>query len=339
MRRKVSLRRRIAVYAGPAALGTVWLAALLGAAGLTWMQRTGGATTALAVTRSHALRAPESGWVVEVTVQPGLAVEAGATVARLEVPGMAQDLAAAEAEVRFAQEGLQLEEADRGRRFSKEVEDARRALLAAQVQLATERGGLAQASSDLQRLSTPGAETAAGLIDQRRTQIAALELALASRDAQVSALEASFNAARTRANVTFTGEAQLAQAVARRDALAARLASAELRATAAGIVGPLVPTPGEWTTAGTPLFTITEPVSHEVVAYVAVPYARSLAVGAGVDIHPDGGTTVPGTIAWIGPAVELVPEPLRPPVATWAMPVHIVTAGVLVPGETVGVGL
>lgn len=338
-RRTPSLRTRLRVYAGPITLGLVWLSAVGAAGAIAWKQQHSGTTTALAVTRTHLLHAPASGWIVEVDAAPGQQVEAGAVLARVDVPGMAQELAAAEAAVRAAEEGLAIEGADRDRRFAKEIESARRAVLAAQVSLTEERGLLAEAEAELARLSSPGADVAAGLVAQQRALVATRSGALATREKQVAGLEDAFEAARARAHLSYTGEAELAAAVARRDALQARLNANELRATTGGVVGPQVPTPGEWTAAGTALITVTEPVSNEVVAYVAVPYARTLTVGAAVQLMPEGQSAVSGTIAGIGPAVEPVPEALHPMSPTWSMPVHIRTDAQLAPGETVGVDL
>ena len=338
-KRRVSFQRRLSQYSGPIALGAVWLTAVAAIGVILRIQSSSGTTTALAVTRTHALRAPESGWVVEVNAQPGAAVEAGTVLARLEAPGMAQDLVAAEAAVRAAEEGLAMDEADRTRVYAKEVEAARRALLDAQVLLTREQGTRSAAEAELERLSTPGAEVSGALVEQQRALVRTQTETLKTREGQVSALEEAFRAARSRANIAYSGEAALAEAVARRDALRARMSASELRATTAGVVGPLVPTAGEWTVAGSPLITITEPFSNEVVAYVAVPYARRLAVGTVVEVAPEGGSPVPGTIAQIGPAVELVPEQLHPAAPTWSMPVHVTTTAMLAPGETVGVGL
>lgn len=339
VRRQRSVRRMVSLYAGPAVLGLAWVGAAGGAGLLTWMQQTGGTTTALAVTRSHALRAPESGWVIEVLARPGQHVEAGATLARLEVPGMSQELAAAEAEVRGAEEALLMDTADRGLKFARDVESARRALLDAQVMLAGDRAALQQAQSDLDRVTAPDVDQSVGYVTRRQQTAQGLMETLAAREREVSALETAFSEARARSHATFKGEAQLAVAVAHRDALIARMSSGELKAPTAGVIGPLVPAAGEWTTAGSPLLTVTEPVSNEVVTYVAVPFSRGLRVGAAVHLMPDGGTPVAGTIAEIGPAVEPVPAALHPTAATWAMPVHIVTEAMLVPGETVGVDL
>lgn len=338
-KRKVSLQRRLSLNGGPIAMGVVWLTAIAAIVAILRIQSGSGTTTALAVTRTHALRAPESGWVVEVNAKPGQAVEAGSVLARLEAPGMAQDLIAAEAAVRAAEEGLAMDEADRTRVYAKEVEAARRALLGAQVLLTREQGTLNAAQTELERLATPGAEVSAALVEQQRALVSTQTETLKTRQGQVTALEDAFRAARARANIVYSGEAALAEAVARRDALRARLSASELRATTAGIVGPMVPTAGEWTTAGSPMVTITEPFSNEVVAYVAVPYARRLIVGTVIPIAPEGGSLVSGTISQIGPAVELVPDQLHPAAPTWSMPVRVITTAMLSPGETVGVGL
>ncbi len=339
VKRQRSLRRLAGLWAGPALLGTAWLLAAGGAAGLGWMQQHTGTTTALAITRTHALRAPESGWVIEVTAKPGQAVEAGATLARLEVPGMSQDLDAAEAEVRRAEESLLVSTADRTLKFARDVESARRSLLDAQVLLAGDRAALQTAESDLERVTAPDVDQSIGYVTRRQQAVQGLADTLAARQLQVAALEKAFAEARARSHASFEGEAQLAVAVSRRDALLARLSSGELKAPVAGVVGSQVPAAGEWTTAGSPLVTITEPVSNEVVAYVAVPYANGLHLGTVVALQPDGGTPVSGTIAGIGPSVEAVPEALHPISPTWAMPVHIVTEAMLVPGESVGVDL
>lgn len=339
VRRPRSLRRRLGQYAGPAALGAAWLLAASGAAAIAYVQQASGTTTALAVTRQHAMRAPESGWVVDVTVQPGSVVEAGATLARLEVPGMAQELAACEAEVRGAEEAVLLDTADRDLKFARDIESTRRALLDAQVRLAGDRAALAQAQGELLRQSAPGVAASEAVLIQAKQAEAGLAATLAARQGEVDALERAFTDARARAHTSFKGEAELAAAIARRDMVLARAASQELKAPAAGVVGPLVATAGEWMTAGVPLLTVTEPVSNDAVAYVPVPFARGLKVGAQVELLPQGGSTVQGTIAGIGPAVEQVPAALLPMAPTWAMPVHIHTGAVLVPGETLGVDL
>ncbi len=339
VRRPRTLGRRLSQYAGPAALGAAWLLAAGAAAAIAYMQQASGTATALAVTRTHPLRAPESGWVVDVTVAPGTPVEAGAILARLEVPGMAQELAACEAEVRGAEESVLMDTADRDLKFARDIESTRRALLDAQVLLAGDRSALNQAQSEVLRQSAPGVVASDAVLTQAKQVEAGLIATLAARQGEVDALERAFSDARARAHTSFKGEAQLAAAVARRDAVLARAGSQELKAPTAGVVGPMVAAAGEWTTAGTPLLTITEAVSNEAVAYVPVSFARGLKVGGTVELMPQGGSTVQGTIAGIGPSVEQVPDALLPIAPTWAMPVHIRTDAVLVPGEKLGVEL
>src|SRR4051812_25276725 len=100
VRRSVPLLRRVRAVRGQILLGFVWVTAVLLCIVLILLSPSSSMRTAIAVIRSHEVRAPESGRVSAVHVTELQHVEAGTILATVEVPGLAQQVAAAEADLR-----------------------------------------------------------------------------------------------------------------------------------------------------------------------------------------------------------------------------------------------
>lgn len=346
--RRVPLSRRLRAWRGQIVLGAVWAGAVLVLGGLSLVPRIDPVHPALATVQRHALRAPEGARVASVAVKPGQVVEAGAVVATLEIPGLTAELAAAEAEILAAAEGGTADALDRSRRFWRDQEAARVAVLQAKVLLEQEEAALTVAEGEVSRAETPGLGLSADELAARRGRRDQLAAAVKARRAEVASREQALAAAAARARAAgVSGEAvpagaspALDAARAYRDVLSARLDAATLKATASGVVGEDVPLPGEWVAAGETVLSLSEPTAREAVAWVAVTEVRDIQAGAEVSVQPARGAALPGTVRSVGPAVEPIPAALSPDPAAvaYGVPVHVtLVSSVLLPGEPVSV--
>lgn len=334
MVRRPPLSRRLRAMRGTLLLAGAWALALAGVVGLG-LARTGGAHTGTAVVARHPVLAPESGRVATLQVVPGQQVRAGDALAVVEVPGLAQELARAEAEVRAEEEQVGLEGADRDRRYARDVDALRVRLLSAGVDLASEQAVLTGLEADLARVSAPGVGLSEAEVAAVRARRDAASAAATARQAELDGLERALAAAQARQGPEGGPGGALAAAQALRDGLRARLEGATLRAYADGVVDPTLALPGQWVQAGLPVVTLTEPASHEVVVFVAAGKARELGPGRAARVWPSQGEALPAQVHAVGPAVEAVPRAaLRDPeVPEWGVPVTLRVATSLTPGE------
>jgi len=316
----------------------VWVSALVAVIALG-LFRSGGTRTASAVVARHPVLAPESGRLADVSVTGGASVRAGDLLAVIEVPGLAQELAQAEAGVLAAEEALGVEGADRARRFARDVDELRGRLLAARVELESERALLAGHEADLARQSAPGVGIPEAEIAATRTLRDAAAATAAAREAEVAGLERALADARGRQGAGDGPTASLAEAQAQRDALRARLEASTLRAYADGVVDVTLPRAGQWVQAGLPVLTITEPSTSELVVYVDPGEARELAPGRPAQVWVGTGATQAATVHSVGPSVEPVPLAwlADPTVPQWGVPVTLRVATSLTPGERLSV--
>lgn len=341
VRRRIPLSRRFRAIRGQLLLGAVWLGAVAATIALTFAEDPHSYGRGVAVIDTRPVLAPESGRIASVAVTPGQAVAAGDVLAVLEVPGLAQRIAAADAEVAAARRLLETGDPDRARRFARDVDSLRAQLLSTRVDLESERARLVGFESELTRLSAPGVAVSASVVDAARAQRDASKATVAAREAEVAGLERAVAGAQAR--VSDSGDpaaTALAVAVADRDALQAELEANTLRAFTGGHVEGRVPAAGEWVQAGLPVLTLVAPPSGEVVAYVSVVHAQRLHTGAQLSVRPDSGHVVPAVIERVGVQVQQVPlrQQRDPTVPEWGVPVTLKVADVgLTPGELVSV--
>jgi multidrug resistance efflux pump len=327
---------------GQIILGLVWCAAAVGSAFLGVLQESGGNGVAMALLEAHPVLAPESGRIASVSVVPGQTVSAGDVLAVVEIPGLTQELAAAEAELVAEGQVLHTDDADRARRFARDLDQLRAQLLSARVDLESERALLAGLESEVARQSAPGVAVSQSAVDAVKTQRDASKATVAAREAEIQVLERAVAAAGGRqAGSGNAGTASLTAAEAYRDALRARVESCTLRAYAPGTVGLVVPRPGQWVQAGLPVLQVDEATTGEAVAYVNPARAQRLAPGTTVVVHPESRSgSVVATIRSVGAAVVAVPlrQQHDPTVPEWGVPITLqIGDGVLTPGEVLAV--
>jgi multidrug resistance efflux pump len=338
---------------GQILLALVWSGAAL-TCGALLLVDPGHKATAVALTRSHAVRAPESGRIATLAVVPEQNVEAGTILATIEVPGLEQQIAAAEAELRALEAKGGVDQADRGRKFARDLEDARAAWLGARVALEREVAEVTGFNQELGRLQAPGIQFSSAEVSRVQVQHDAAVAAVEARTNEVAALNRAYDDARARAGVQLDGAlaASVEAATVKLEALKIQADANTLRATSAGVVTSVnvptiagivednFPTPGQWVQAGMPVLTITEPGTQDAVVFVDVGHARDLAPGTEVYLHGQGGTHFEAKVRTVGVAVEPVPSrQLRDlAVPEWGVPVTIqVTDRTLVPGEALSV--
>jgi multidrug resistance efflux pump len=285
--------------------------------------------------------APESGRLASVNVATGQRVSAGDEIGVVEVPGLAQDLAAAQAELM----GIQANDADAAslaRRFAKDVDAAQARWLSARVALESQRATLVGLDLELSRLESPGAAVPAVEVEARRATRAALKTEIDARVEEVGSLERAWVKARQRAGEGGDPalEARVQAAEAHVEAVRARVEACVLRAQASGTVTSAVPAAGTWMQAGFPAVTLTEATTEEAVVYLSPAVARDLEQGDELALLAATGERIDARVASIGPALEAVPlrQMRDSTVPEWGIPVTLSVAGaVLTPGEAFGV--
>lgn len=357
VRRRVPFMRRLRSNVGRVVAAGMWFGAALLCLVLYPFRTNTTGGTAIAVVRTVPVMAPESGRVAGVSVTPGQAVSAGDIVAVVEVPGLAQQLAAAQAEARALEQELGVAAVERGRRFERDVDDARTGWLAARVALESQRATLAGIQLDLARMEAPGVEIPSGQLDARRAERDAVAAAVTAREDEAAALERAFASAQARAGgaEAATMQARLEAAQAQAAALEARVAACTLRAQTAGMVSTVAPasgsgvvnnipllqlTPGGWAQAGVPLLQITELSTQQAVVYVNPSLARTIGPGQLVAMRGPSGEHLDAEVGAIGAAVEVVPlrQQRDPAVPEWGIPITLQAVDrALLPGEALAV--
>lgn len=337
VRRSIPIHRRLRAHAGQIANALLWGGAVVVSLVLYLVGAPATGTHAVAVVRQHAVYVPQSGRLAALAVQPGQRVEAGAELGVVEVPGLAQELAAAQAELMAIHAEYGMEGADLSRKFVKDSDAAHARWLAARVELESRRAELVGRDLEVSRLETPGAAVAQAQIDAARASRDAVRAEVGAREEEVAVLERAYAQARSRgggADVAL--EARVAGASARVEALAARAEASVLRAQASGTVTGMVPSTGTWLQAGVPVLTLTEATSQEAVVYVSPGLARQLEQGGVASLVGHDGARYDARIARIGPAVEPVPlqQVSDPATPEWGIPVTVTVAdAILTPGE------
>lgn len=358
VRRTVPLSRRLRAARGKIALFGVWFACACTCAVLMIVEHTvaDGGGLAVAADESHYVRVPESGRISTVEVTPGQRVAAGQVLARVDSPLLNQQIASAEANLRELEARLTIDASDRGRKFARDLEGARAAWLQARVGLERDRALLVGAEQDLARAQAPGVLIAAGEVQRLEVAREAARAAVQAREAEAATLERNYHEAQSRAGaqVGDAGDAALAAAAVQLDALRLMADANVLKSPVEGVVTAPVspysrdgrtdvidetfPVPGSWVQAGVPVLMVTSPSTHEAVVFVGLSQARTLSPGVEVSLKSNG-QTIAATVAAVGAAVEPVPtRQLRDPTRSeWAVPVTLLVADALVPGEALSV--
>lgn len=359
VRRNVSLARRLRASGSKILLFGVWCAAALACLIGLFIAPPGTARTAVAVSRSFSITAPFSGRVAQVKVVPQQVVEAGTVLAVVEEPGLTQMIAAAESNLRAREAQLALEEADRGRKFSRDLEAARGSWLSARVDLERISAELLVLDQDVSRLQTPGVDIPASQSSSALRDRDSARAELAARKAEVDALSRAYDDARERAGLLNSEalKASVEAAAVDLEALRVRADANVIRAHVSGVVEaprapvgrdgrtePLLeevfPVSGQWIQAGVPMLTLTEATSQDAVVYVDEAKAGALAPGQMVAVRSSVGESYQATIRTVGPSVEQVPlrQQRDVTIQEWGVPVTLqVLDRVLMPGEALAV--
>ncbi|MDP2304550.1 MAG: HlyD family efflux transporter periplasmic adaptor subunit [Pseudomonadota bacterium] len=339
-------------------MSLAWAAAAM-ACGVWLLVRTGaGEGTAVVVTKSHLIRAPESGRIATLEVVPYQHVEAGAVLAKIEVPLLNQEIASAQAELRSLEAQISVQEADRGRQFARDLEAARASWLRARVELERDRSDLMVAEQELGRADAPGVLVATSEVERFKSLRDAAKSAVDARVTEVDALNRNYEDALRRAGGTQSAllKTSVEAAAVYLESLRMVADANVLRAYASGIVSAPVgsqardgrtevideafPTPGQWVQAGVPVLTVTEPTSQDAVVFVDLTRARALAPGAAVSVRGTNGGSFEATVRSVGVAVERVPlrQLQDQAIQEWGVPVTLqVMDRALTPGESLSV--
>ncbi|MFZ5477005.1 MAG: HlyD family secretion protein [Myxococcota bacterium] len=360
VKRRFSLFRRIRAARGLIMLGGFWSGAVLLCLVLALTSPVAGRRIAVASLRAHQIVAPESGRIAEVKVAPNQSVEAGTVLAVVEVPGLVQQIAAAEGELRALEAQLAAEEADIDRKFATDLEDARRRWLSARVDLERARAASLDADQEYARMTTPGVAVSNADIERARLRREASLAEVAARESEVAALDSGYASARKRAGSTDTQalRAAVEAAAVALEALRIQADANVLRAHVSGVVtartamqgrdgefeptDEVFPAPGQWVQAGVPVLAVTEPTTTDAVLYVEIGHAQRLLPGTPVIARTAAGEKVDATVRAVGAAVEPVPMRQLTDIAVpeWGVPITLDFGDrPLVPGEALSVNL
>lgn len=356
IRRSVPVWRRIRAARGKVFLFATWLAACLVCVALASSGASGGGVEAIATVRQYPVLPCEDGRLATLEVRPGQHVTSGQLLAVVEVPGVAQQIAAADAAVRALEAELSVESAELDRKFARDAESAHARFLAASVDLHAARATLGETEAELARYSADGVAAATGVVESLRLAADAARAEIAAREVESRELERAWRGAGGRSSSVMDRllASSLDLARGERDALVALDEACTIRAPVDGIVGqtvaelragspvgnPGIPVSGQWVVRGTPILTLTETTADEAVAWVGARTARGFRLGSPATLTDEGGREVEAVVASVGAAVE--PVPLRatgdPAYPQWGVPVTFAAQGAaFTPGEALAV--
>lgn len=347
---RIPFQRRLRAYTRKIIAFLFWLGAAFTSAILYNLEPSSD-ILATAQVDLYPVRAGSNGRIAEMKVVEGQQVVAGETLAILEVPGLSEQIKAAEAQVDALVGNLAVEGGERDRRYARDLDGSRARWLAATVSLRDQEAALVELKVQYDRMTQPGLDLPALEVESLRVRRDALELAIAARRAEVDALEGDMqrSQARARGLLDPATQAQLDALRARVDTLKAQQAATVLVAPHDGVVGRAVgqrsddpltersalPGVGTWVTAGELVLTITPASTREAVLWVDSLIARRLKAGQPLTLQSAGGTAT-AEVQRVGPAVVAVPLQGRadPLVAEWKVPVVVRTVeAALIPGE------
>lgn len=352
VRRQIPLSRRLRANAGVIANTSIWLGAALTCLVLYAARAPDAPMSAVARVEKHPVAVPESGRLATLDVVAGQRVEAGQSLGTIEVPGLQQELVAAQAQLMALQATTAGEDPERERRFAKDLAGAQARWLDGKVTLEAQRAELLGRDMALARLKTPGAAVPGSEVEQGQVARDALAREVSAREESVAASERAYIQARALSGTEVDAalEARVQEATARVEMVRARLEASVLRAPTAGTVQAVVggsdsgspsaagslPASGSWLQAGVPAFAVVEASTREAVWYVSPARARELAEGAPITLESAGGDVVDANVLAIAPAIEQVPvrQLADPAVLQWGVAVTVQTAKTeLTPGE------
>jgi HlyD family secretion protein len=249
------------------------------------------------------------GRVLEVAVEEGDRVAAGAVIARLDTADIELALRRAEAERDQASAQLRLLQA--GAR-SEDVRQARAQAESARADVSAAESELQSATADLQRFeallqansgSRKQRDDAATRKSVAEARVAAAEGRLRAASETVAKLRAG-----SRPEEIASARARVAAANAQIAQMEKSKADAVLVSPVSGIVTLKMVRAGEMVARGTPVVTITDLDHPWANVYVDEPMVPNLRLGQTVTLVTDAGQRLAGEITYISPKAEFTPR-------------------------------
>ena len=288
---------------------------VLGAALVAGTAACGGTTGTMARASGYVeatevrVAAEAPGRILEVPIDEGARVEAGAILARLDTADVEIALRRARADRDQAAAQLRLVRA--GAR-SEDIRQASAQAASARAEIAAAEAEVQAAADDLKRFEALLAANA-GSRKQRDDAAARVRVATARADAARERTRAAEETvARLRAGARpeeiAAADARLSAAEAQIAALEKTLADATVKAPVAGTVTSRLVDPGESLSRGAPVVVISDLDRAWANVYVDEPVVPRLALGRPVTLHTDAGQQVTGTITYISPRAEFTPR-------------------------------
>ena len=249
------------------------------------------------------------GRILEVAVNEGDRIEAGALVARLDDTETSIAVRRAQAErdqavaqLRLLQAGARAEDIRQARA---QVESAQADVVAAEAELRSGRDDLARfegllASNAGSRKQRDDAATRVAVADARLSAARQRERAAAETLARLKAGARAEEIAAARARVAAT-EAQIAS-------VAKGQADATLKSPVSGFVTAKLADAGEIVPRGTPIVVVTDLDHAWANVYVDEPLVPQLKLGQKIPLVTDAGQRLDGTITFISPKAEFTPR-------------------------------
>lgn len=281
-----------------AALAVIALVAVLTHGFGLWAKSRGGALTLYGNVdiRQVDLGFRVAGRIAEIPPEEGARVKAGEVLARLDRAPLADRLAAAEAQVAAARAEL-----------AKRIAGPRpQEIAAAAADLAQRRAVLEGARLDYERRKplAPSGAVSQALLDQTEAGYRSAEAAVHAAEQALSLQKAG-----TRREDIDAARAQLAAAIAQRDAARTDLDDAVLVAPSDGVLLTRALEPGAIVAPGQTVFSLTIDRPMRLRAWVAEPDLGRVRPGMRVTLTTDGGgRAYHGTIGYVSPTAEFTPK-------------------------------
>jgi HlyD family secretion protein len=249
------------------------------------------------------------GRIVELALNEGDQVTAGALVARLDTSD--QEIALRRAQAERDQAAAQLRLLQAGAR-AEDIRQARAQAESADAESRAARSELEAAVADLRRFEALLAANA-GSRKQRddaatRREIAAARVNSAEDRARAAREALARLRAGSRPEEIAAARARVAAVEAQVAGLQKNIADAELRSPVAGVVTSKVARAGELVVPGTPLVVVTDLEHAWANVYVDEPVVPTLKLGQAVTLVTDAGQRLPGSITFISPRAEFTPR-------------------------------
>jgi len=255
------------------------------------------------------ISAQVGGRILELPVQEGHRVDAGALVARLDTTDA--ELALARARADRAQADAQLRLLKAGSRVE-DIRQAEAAVAAARADRLGAEAELASAQLEVDRFEMLLTSNS-GSRKQRDDAVARRNVSRERVQAASDRIDAAAEVvarlkAGARKEELSAAEARVTAADAQIRILEKAVADATVTAPISGIVTSVIADAGELAAPRTPLLVITDLDRAWANVYVDEPIVPRLRLGQAVTLHTDAGGSVAGTLSFISPKAEFTPR-------------------------------